>query len=418
MSTAYPAATGQALALLRAARTPAGFVASINDVANYQRVWTRDGVITGLAALLSQDEELINTFQATLTTIFAHQHLVGFFPSNVEPASGKASYGGNCGRVDNVSWAVIGLLQFAHSAPGGAAFAAAYLPHVTLAFAVLDAWEFNGKHLVYVPQSGDWADEYVQHGYVLYDQLLRVWALELAADFWPEGGGREWADKAAAIRQVIRRNYWSDPASGLDPAGLYSPNLIHQLEKAPAGFWLMGFNPARVYSQFDLAANALALLLQVGTPAQDAALLATIGQRLAAAPGSLLPAFDPAITAPDPLLAELTDNYAYTFRNHPHEFHNGGLWPVWNGWLLAALHHARRPDLAAVLLPPLAAANHLNPLDPARWGFYENLHGRTQQPIGVPYCTWSAAGWLLAEAYGRGARLLLGEGVRKLKVKS
>ncbi|WP_375418428.1 glycoside hydrolase 100 family protein [uncultured Hymenobacter sp.] len=398
--------TFEALALLRAASTPAGFVASVNDVANYQRIWTRDGVITGLAALLSQDEELIGTFQATLRTIFAHQHPTGFFPSNVTPASGQASYGGNCGRVDNVSWAVIGLLQFARLAPDGAAFAEPYRPQVVRAFAVLDAWEFNGKHLVYVPQSGDWADEYVQHGYVLYDQLLRVWALELAAGFWPEGGGREWPAKAGAIRAVIGRNYWPDHEAGADPASLYSPNLIHQLQAAPTGFWLMGFNPARVYRQFDLAANALALLLKVGSPAQDAVLLHHLSQRLRAAEG-LLPAFDPAIEAPEPLLAELTDNYAYTFRNHAHEFHNGGLWPVWNGWLVAALHQAQRPDLAAALAARLSAANQLNPADPAHWGFYENLHGQTQQPLGVPYCTWSAAGELLAQAYGRGQRLVI-----------
>ncbi len=98
------------MALLRRAVTPHGFVASVQDVTNYQRVWTRDGVITGLAALGSGEAALIYTFGDTLRTVFSHQHPVGFFPSNVDPQTGKASYGGNCGRVDNVSWAVIGLL--------------------------------------------------------------------------------------------------------------------------------------------------------------------------------------------------------------------------------------------------------------------------------------------------------------------
>ena len=43
-------------------------------------------------------------------------------------------------------------------------------------------------------------------------------------------------------------------------------------------------------------------------------------------------------------MKELESNYAYTFRNKPHEFHNGGLWPVWNGFLVAALiEQERRP---------------------------------------------------------------------------
>ena len=29
-----------------------------------------------------------------------------------------------------------------------------------------------------MPLSGNWADEYITDGYVLYDQLLRVWALK------------------------------------------------------------------------------------------------------------------------------------------------------------------------------------------------------------------------------------------------
>jgi len=391
-------AARQALALLRAAATPAGFVASVQPTANYQRVWTRDGVITGLAALLSEEKSLVRTFRATLTTVFDHQHPTGFFPSNVDPATGRASYGGNCGRVDNVSWAVIGLLQFA-GLTGDKAFADNRLIQIERAFAVLDAWEFNGRHLVYVPQSGDWADEYVQHGYVLYDQLLRVWALELAGRHFERV---EWLDKAAAIRAVLARNYWPDPTA--DPATLYSPALAHQLRDAPGDFWLMGFNPARVYRQFDLAANALALLLNLGDARQQVALVETLHRRLVATPG-LLSAFDPAIGSTDPLMAELADNYAYEFRNHPGEFHNGGCWPVWNGWLAAALAQHGQPTLAAELRQRLAAANRPNPTEPSCWGFYENLHGQTQQPIGVPYCTWSAAGQLLAGAYAEGRYL-------------
>ncbi|UYZ61428.1 glucosidase family protein [Hymenobacter weizhouensis] len=397
-STLTDDATTQSLALLHRAATPYGFVASVQDVSNYQRIWTRDGVITSLAALLTDDYGLRAVAEATLHTVFRAQHPVGFFPSNVDPRTGQASYGGNCGRVDNVSWAIIGLLQYA-LLTGHQELAATHRPQVERGLAVLEAWEFNGKHLVYVPQSGNWADEYVQHGYVLYDQLLRVWALELAARTYQH---EVWQQKAATIRQVLVRNYWPEDAAA-DPAGLYSPSLVHQLRQAPRGFWLMGFNPARVYPQFDLAANALALLLGLGTPAHTATLTATLTEHLRQQQ-FLLPAFSPALTPADGLMAELTDNYAYTFRNHPHEFHNGGLWPVWNGWLGAALslHH---PPAAKQVLAYLQAANQLHTAAEASWGFYENFHGLTHAPIGVPYCTWSAAGLLLAAAYQQGRRL-------------
>ena len=207
MSTVFPSNAYQAsLKLLYAASTPFGFLASVQPISNYQRIWTRDGVITGLAALLTGDEKLVATFAATLRTIFEAQHPTGFFPSNVVPDTGQASYGGNCGRVDNVSWAIIGLLQYTLLTQTDE-LATRYAGRIEQAFRVLDAREFNGRHLIYVPQSGDWADEYVQHGYVLYDQLLRVWALELAGRYWQRPA---WLDQARAIRAVLVCNYWNE----------------------------------------------------------------------------------------------------------------------------------------------------------------------------------------------------------------
>lgn len=42
---------------------------------------------------------------------------------------------------------------------------------------LLGAWEFNNRGLLYIPPTGDWADEYMQSGYLLYDQLLYLQAL-------------------------------------------------------------------------------------------------------------------------------------------------------------------------------------------------------------------------------------------------
>lgn len=389
-----------ALRLLHDASTPFGFLATPDAVANYRRVWARDGVITGLAALLCSDEPALHaTFRETLVTLFSHQHPAGFMPSNVDPATRRASYGGACGRVDNVSWAIIGLLKYAERAPDGAGLAEALAEHVRRGLAVLEAWEFNGKHLVYVPQSGNWADEYVLHGYLLYDQLLRLWALEAAGRWYDEPA---WLAKAQVIRQSIERNFWNPTSAPLPPTELYSPALARQLAKAPHGHWLAGFNPARVYGLFDLAATALALLLDVGTSDQQTATLADLTARLHATPG-LLPAFAPVLTPNDiaiaataPLAADLLDNYAYEFRNHPHEFHNGGAWPVWNGLLAAALR-LRVP--ASPLLPPLTErlTEAVRADKPSgEWGFYELHHGLTGEPLGVRRCTWSAAGLVMA----------------------
>lgn len=375
--------------LLRKASTPLGFVASVQEHDNYKRVWTRDGTIISLAALLTEDKDLVNTAKQTVQTIMGHQHPTGFMPSNVAP-DGKVSYGGTVGRADNPSWAVIGLCQYTLFT-GEQDLAAQYRPQVEKCFSVMDAWEYNGKHLLYVPQSGDWADEYIQHGYVLFNQLLRVWALQLAARVY---GEEAWLEKSRQVITVIQTNFWNNQ----DAANLYAPNLKHQLEKAPLDFWFLGFNPARIYSQFDLQANALALLLGIGDHQQNATLLELI-ESFFGKQQDILPSFYPTIDWNDPDMAELRNNYAYSFRNKPNEFHNGGLWPVWNGWMVAALEAHGHQRMADAITESIAVANRKN-----NYEFNECLHGESREPIGVPYCTWSAAGFVIADNYLKGKR--------------
>lgn len=373
----------QSVNLLRHASTPYGFVASVQNHDNYQRVWTRDGIICTLAALLTGDAALIATGKANIQTLFDYQHSTGFIPSNVTPQTQAVSYGGAVGRADTPCWAVIGLCAYvAHTQDFD--LAEKYKQHVERCFWVLDAWEFNGRHLLYVPQSGDWADEYIQHGYILFEQLLRVWALEWAAHIYQN---TEWQTKAQVIREVIQNNF--HPQTGL--TNPYSPNLKHQSREAAADYWLMGFNPARIYSYFDLQANSLAILLGIGNVSQEEGLLKFLTQQLQQS-NRLLPSFSPAIKHNDTDMMELRNNYAYTFRNVPHQFHNGGLWPVWNGFLAVALQKAGTQENALMLTERIHAANQL-----ADNGFNECLNGENGEPCGVVHCTWSAAGAVLAE---------------------
>lgn len=398
MSTPADLSAGysQSVDLLKESSTADGFVASKNSISNYSRIWTRDASITGLAALLSADKDLIDTFRRSICILFDHQHPTGFMPSNVQPASGQASYGGTVGRTDNVCWAPIGLLSYCLFCED-MRLAEKYYPAVQKCFSLLEAWEYNGKGLVYTPQSGDWADEYIQHGYILYDQLLRIWALELAAEVYKHQPYRE---KALMIREMIRTNFWKNDSA----EELYAPNMNHQLKNLSADFWFMGFNPSRIYPQFDLQANSLALLLDMGTAAQQQKVLDFLSTFIGKQK-NMLPSFFPSLVEGDVLYEDLKNNYAYEFRNYAHEFHNGGLWPVWNGFLAAALMQKGRAGDARMLTDFIAEANFKDSNDGA-WGFYENLHGQTLAPIGVQHCTWSAAGQIIATHYLQGKQLI------------
>jgi hypothetical protein len=70
-------------------------------------------VICGLAALASGDEELIATFRLTLETLTNNQHENGTIPSNVMTNEDvvEVSYGGLAGRVDAVTWFLLGFVN-------------------------------------------------------------------------------------------------------------------------------------------------------------------------------------------------------------------------------------------------------------------------------------------------------------------
>ncbi|MFY8021569.1 MAG: fructofuranosidase/invertase [Bacteroidia bacterium] len=340
-----------------------------------------------MAALASNEKDLILTFKCTLETIFKYQHDSGIFPSNVVPKTGEVSYGGAVGRADNPSWAVIGLCSFLkkiHSEE----MRIRHFEQVKKAFELMNAWEYNGKHLIYVPMSGDWADEYIQHGYILFDQLLRLYALELA---YEEYKIEIWKDKAKKIREVITLNYWGANLSDKT----YLPLLNREKAHYPESFWLMGFNPGEIYPQFDLQANALALLLKVGS-AENQESVITYLKHWFDMKRQLYPSFYPSIQEVDTRMKYLKNNFAYTFRNQPNEFHNGGVWPVWNGFLIGILKNIE-PKFSEKLKKSLDNACYLSVNKDNKWEFNECLNSKSGLPNGVPKCTWSAAGYILAE---------------------
>ena len=373
----------KAVALLHKSSTPAGFTAAgaaAED--NYCRVWTRDSVVCGLAALLTNDVLLIETFKQSLITIWEHQHPTGFLPSNVDVNS-KVSYGGTVGRADAPSWAIIGLCMYAKYSKDSTLLKT-YEPQLKLALNVMDAWEFNGKHLIYVPQSGDWADEYLQHGYILFDQLLRLWALQLSADFYQN---KIYADKVILLKKTIENNFFYRQ----DDHNWYAGNMIHQKEDAPKGFWWMGFNPAQIYPQYDLQANALAIILKIGTLKQQKSCIAYT-EKLLKERGTMLPSFWPVVQFEGREMEELKNNFAYRFRNKPGEFHNGGLWPVWNGLMCAALKLSGNEDSQKKLRDKMVTIVSKNNFE-----MNECYHVKTGTPCGVHECAWSGAGIIFSE---------------------
>ncbi len=389
----------RSLDVVRLCLTPAGFVASPIDVDNYARVWARDGVITGLAGLASGDSELVNGMERTLLTLGEHQGPHGEIPSNVTVDGARVSYGQLVGRVDALLWYVTGVCAYLRYT-GDDRWKAHVLPRIERALFLAGCWEYNNRGLIYTPQSGNWADEYIQQGYVLSDQLLFMLALRSAALLYDN---ELWLSKAERLRQVLQVNYW--PRAALASHALvYHPHAYHrQVERGKAMYWLPAFSPGGYATYFDGLAHALALLADLGDDEQRQEAeryVQSLEQEIGSA---LLPAFWPVIRPGEPAWAALEANHLYgELKNQPYRYHNGGLWPVLTGLYAIGLARHGRQERAKHLLAAINEANARGG-DNEQWWFAEYHHGQVHEPLGSKYLAWSAAAGVLAyQAVWRG----------------
>jgi hypothetical protein len=275
---------------------------------------------------------------------------------------------------------------------------------------LLGAWEFNNRGLLYVPPTGDWADEYLQSGYVLLDQLLYLEAQRQICRIHRHLHGsddHQLDEKVARLREMIRANYWfrDDDEDG---PGIYHRVLYEKGRKAAphrgGQFWMPWFTPFGYGYRFDALANTLVSLLGVADEEQNAAVDAYIDATVVTGDWTMLPAFWPVVTPKDERWNDLQATYTHKFKNEPYEYHNGGLWPMIAGFYVASLARRGHRDRALRYRNRLNRANSLA-IDGEPWSFPEYLHGRKHVPEGTHPMGWSAAATVIAERTIAGERL-------------
>lgn len=395
----------KAVGLLYACATEDGFLASPTQSANYRRIWARDGAVMTLAALLTRDHDLIATARRTFETLARCQGPHGEIPSNVDTRSGRVSYGGTTGRVDADLWFILGCGEY-WRATGDDAFLDGLLPCAEKTRFLLGAWEFNNRGLLYVPQAGDWADEFIHNGYVLYDQLLYLQAQRTICDIHRHVHGSVdhlLLERVSRLRHLIRANYWFDHETSPDDA---YHEILHQRgrEAAPcrAGeYWMPFFAPNGYGYRFDAFANVLASLLDVADDEQRTAVDRFIDEKIRPAEPRLLPAFHPVIKPVDEDWRDLNMTFSYSFKNHPYEYQNGGLWPMITGFYAADLAGRGDRERAAAYVEGIHQANALE-MEGEHWSFPEFVHGKRLTAGGTRQQGWSAAGAIIGEHALRG----------------
>lgn len=343
-------------------------MAALEDRSNYRRVWARDGCICGLAAIESGDPDLIETFKQTLRTLARHQGPSGQIPSNVAD-DGTVSYGRATGRVDATIWFLVGAGVFGRIV--GDELVRELHAELGAADSVLTAWEHNDGGLIYVPQSGDWADEYVLSGYLLYDQVLRLWALT------------EWTAAARRIGRPLPQSEARRDRIRTLIADRYAPTKSHP-------WFCAGWRPGQRHEVLDCLGNAIACIVGIGDRKHRRAALEALA---AVESRGMIPAFHPVIEQDDARYEELCQIADGKLRNQPGRYHNGGLWPMVTGFVAMAARRAGQKKWANGLAEGIHKANRR-----AKAGFHEYHDAYTGKPGGVREQAWSAAAEILSTA--------------------
>ena len=362
----------QAVDLLRRLTGPLGIGASLTATANYRAVFTRDAVMAGIAGLLIDDARVADGLTRTLTHLRDLQGPEGQIASNYfieSDGNARVSFGTLAPRIDSTTWYLIGI---ALGARARVVDPERFRDSARSVVRLLDALEYNGRDLIYIPAGGNWADEYIYDGYILYDQVLRAWALRLLASTY---GDAAFATKADRIETAVRDRYWPNAnAVRRHPVAAVSPTVTRDV--------------------FDLAACSLLAVAGL-TPNLTSDALGWIGERFLAQ-GALPPAFHPVIDETHPDWPALRRYHLHEFRNRPHEYHNGGIWPIWVGWLALGLAQTRRFEE----LERLRRVFDTRVGSLSEFAFEEYLHGVTGKPGGVAQMAYSATGIIFLHSAG------------------
>jgi len=367
-----------------------GFLASSVNEDNYKRVFSRDGIIIGLSTLLLNDKELINMFKTTLVTLAKYQNKNGAIPSNVDVENKKVSFGRNVGRVDATLWFVIGAGQYIKNTKDKE-FAKKHIRIIRKCMSILKSWEFNDKGFIYVPQGGDWADEYINEGYVLYDQLLYYQALReyCFCENFLKKDICNFKETVKFMKNSIKVNFWPEEKDLMSKYVYHNSLFNNLLNRKDDEFFISSFTPGSYVNRFDCFGNSLAILFGLALNSRSKRLIKYIEELYKEK--KLIPAFYPVITKKDFEWKLLQSNYNFRFKNEPNQFHNGGIWPLTNGFLIASLVKHRKKSLAKKMLDELSKIISENDYE-----FNEFFDGKTLKPKGVKYLGFNAAAYIIA----------------------
>ncbi len=372
-------AAQQALQLLQANLVPQGILAArpseAADARRYTRIFGRDAGICALAMIGSGVPALERGAVASLDALAALQAANGQIPKYVDPLGQDADFW-YLGCIDATLWWLIAAHRARSTSPLARVRSRWGRP-IERALRWLQAQEHQRFHLLQQNEASDWADIMPRSGFVLYTNAL-----------WYHVKSLFGLPQRDATHHHF--NHLFHPFSRDVPEYRRARLLRHYAVRGQrdAGLYLSFVNLSFVGDEGDVFGNVLAILCGLAGHARAQQIVDALHAARASDPYPVRVTLRP-ITRQDPLWRGYMERHQ---QNHPHQYHNGGIWPFVGGFWVAALARLRRTELARTELAQLARVNRLDD-----WRFTEWFHGKTLAPMGMAGQSWNAAAYLLAQ---------------------
>jgi hypothetical protein len=282
----------------------------------------------------------------------------------------------------------------------------------------------NECGLLEIPEAGNWMDLVAVRYNTLYDNVL-YYAAALAYDLMrqrlpPDTLSHQVSVNAAQIHERINLLMWIDRCwvaehfaqhlERLKAIRLEWFMLYHNIGTISSRPYYLPWVAFREYGDWcDTLGNCLAILTGVADYHRTEHILRYMYQV-----GIGEPFPSKAITPPiNPGESDWRNYYRSRNLNLPHQYHNGGIWPMIGGFHVAALARHNKQDEAEQLLLSLAKGSQQSAS--GGLGFNEWLHGETGHPMGFDQQGWSAAMYLYAELAVQTGKLPLFDGLLDAK---
>lgn len=389
--------------ILTECATPYGFRASAMQ-SGYPQVWARDSVIALLGAAATGRSDLLGAGRASLELLGANQSPRGLIPLNVHPETRRIS-SENAGALDSNLWFILGHYLY-YLTTRDRDYLQTHWRAIDRALLWVEYQDMNECGLLEIPEAGNWMDLLAVRYNVLYDNVLYYAALlahRALANALPQNtAAHQAAIDAQGVSERINLLMWVDRCwvaehfaahlEKLKALRLEWYMLYHNIGTISSRPFYLPWVAFREYGDWcDSLGNLLAILTSIAGKHHGAHILRYLNEVGMAEPYPTKAIYPPIF----PGESNWREYYRSRNLNLPHQYHNGGIWPMIGGFHVAALVRQGWMEEATCLLDLLAQANRRG--HNGEWEFNEWLHGETGRPMGYSKQGWSAAMFLYAE---------------------